>query len=114
MKVEEAPGKPFDRGRFALLLEALDGSGEPVLQEPPPPRTASEIVRATKDRVPPTLTLCRGCEQYVHPGTETCPFCSGDVGALAAAWEDREQRIAAAAARVQELMAKLNASGVQL
>ena len=27
VKVEEAPGKPFDAGRFALLLEPIDGSG---------------------------------------------------------------------------------------
>ena len=86
VKVEEAPGRPFDAGRFALLLEPIDGKGTPVVQEPPPPRPASEIIPAQTDRVPPSLTLCRGCEQYVHPGTTRCPFCdAGTSGPLPAA-----------------------------
>ncbi len=109
VKVENAPGTPFDRGRFALLLEPLDGNGEAVVQEPPPPRSLAEIAPAEKDRVPPTLTLCRGCEQYVQPGTRRCPFCDGDVPALAAAYRRRERRIAKAAARVESLLAQLSA-----
>jgi radical SAM protein with 4Fe4S-binding SPASM domain len=68
-------------GRFALLLEPLDGQGDAIVQEPPPPRAAHEIVRRDTDRVPPMLTLCRRCEQYVQPGTETCPFCGGNITA---------------------------------
>jgi len=67
-KVEGAPGLPFDYGRFDLILQPLDGSlGTSVVQTPPPPRPASERIRATVDRIPPTLPICRGCDQYVLP-----------------------------------------------
>ena len=67
-------------------------------------------MRATEDRVPPTLTLCRGCEQYVHPGTETCPFCSGNVTELAYAYARREAAIAAAADRLRAVLAATKAA----
>jgi Y-X(10)_GDL-associated radical SAM protein len=104
VKVEEAPGKPFDAGRFALLLEPIDGSGEAIVQEPPPPRAKSEIVRSTTDRVPQSMTLCRGCEQYVYPGTEICPFCGGDIVTLADDYARRQREIAEAAARLRAML----------
>ena len=110
VKVAEAPGKPFDRGCFALLLEPLDGNGEAVVQEPPPPRMLSDVTRNTADRVPPALTLCRGCEQYVYPGTAICPFCAGNVDELASAYAAKEAEIAAAAARLREVMARTAAA----
>jgi Y-X(10)_GDL-associated radical SAM protein len=112
VKVEEAPGKPFDAGRFALLLEPIDGSSEAIVQEPPPPRAKSEIVRSTTDRVPPSLTLCRGCEQYVYPGTESCPFCGGDIRALADGYAQQQREIAEAAARLRDLLAMKKAAAL--
>ena len=56
--------------------------------------------------MPPTLTLCHGCEQYVHPGTEYCPFCGGDVDALMEEHDEQETAIAEAAARVREILAR--------
>lgn len=114
VKVEDAPGTPFDRGRFALLLENLDGTGDATVQEPPPPRPASEIVRTTKDRIPQSLVLCRGCEQYVHPGTKLCPFCAGDVNLLAEEHEASERRIDQAKAELEQVLARIAAKGVQL
>lgn len=106
VKVQEAGPRSFDTGRFALLLEPLDGNGEAVVQEPPPPRPRSEIVPAAADRVPPALILCRGCEQYVYPETIDCPFCGGNVTALAESYAQNEAEIAAAAERVRALLAK--------
>jgi radical SAM protein with 4Fe4S-binding SPASM domain len=105
MKVQEAGPRSFDTGRFALLLEPLDGHGEAVVQEPPPPRPKSEIPRAAADRVPPQLVLCRGCEQYVYPDTVDCPFCGGDVAALADAYARNQAELTAAAERVRTLLA---------
>src|SRR4029077_15298472 len=104
----------FDAGRFALLLEPIDGSGEAVVQEPPPPRLKSEIVRTKTDRVPPSLTLCRGCEQYVHPGTESCPFCGGDIRALADSYAQRQRDIAEAATRLRNMLAAKKATAAAL
>ena len=105
VKVENAPGKPFDHGRFALVVEPLDGNGEAVVQVPPPARALTDVPRTTSDRVPPLLTLCRGCEQYVQPGTQLCPFCNGDVEQLAMTYAAKEAEIAAAADRLRALMA---------
>ena len=81
--MEEAPGLSFDYGRFQLVLEPADGGPGPrIVAEPPPP---SERKRLANYRVPPVLELCRGCDQYVFPGTATCPHCGGEVSALAQA-----------------------------
>jgi Y-X(10)_GDL-associated radical SAM protein len=83
VKVEDAPGLSFDYGRFQLVLEPADGGPGPrIVAEPPPP---AERKRLANYRVPPVLELCRGCDQYVFPGTATCPHCGGDVSALAQA-----------------------------
>ena len=103
-KVQEAGPRSFDTGRFALLLEPLDGNGEAVVQEPPPPRPQSDIPRAAADRVPPALILCRGCEQYVYPETIDCPFCGGNVPSLAEAYTHNQAEIAAAAGRLRALL----------
>ena len=105
MKVQEAGPRSFDTGRFALLLEPLDGNGEGMVQEPPPARPQSEIPRAADDRVPPALILCRGCEQYVYPETIDCPFCGGNVPALAEAYANNQTEISAAAERLRTLLA---------
>ena len=113
VKVQEAGPRSFDTGRFALLLEPLDGNGEAVVQEPPPPRPKSEIAPAAADRVPPALILCRGCEQYVYPDTIDCPFCGGNVPALAESYAQNEAAIAAAAARVRTLLAATSAQNIR-
>ncbi len=41
VQVEPAPGKPFDHGRFALILETLDGQPIPASQEPAREREAT-------------------------------------------------------------------------
>jgi rRNA maturation endonuclease Nob1 len=40
--------------------------------------------RKTKRTVPPKeLVLCRGCNRHVMPETKICPFCDGNIRALA-------------------------------
>jgi len=87
VKTEEAPGTPFDQGRFDLITEPLDGGAGPRTTAVPPPWEMKEPELRDVDRLPPTLSLCYGCLQYVHEGTEVCPHCGGNVPALA-----REQR----------------------
>jgi Y-X(10)_GDL-associated radical SAM protein len=84
VKTQEAPGTPFDQGRFDLITEPLDGRDGPRSVAVPPPWEMKEPELRATDRVPPTLDLCYGCRQYVHEGTETCPHCGGDVAFFAA------------------------------
>jgi hypothetical protein len=80
IKVEDAPGRPFDHGRFELVLEPLDGGEGPrVIAAPPPQRAPSERIHRSEGRVPTVLRLCHGCRQYVLPDAPACPHCGGDV-----------------------------------
>jgi hypothetical protein len=85
---EAAPGRSFDHGRFHLILEPVDGGpGERVIQTPPLARPASARARTAVDRVPATLPICRGCDQYVLAHETTCPHCGSDIAAAREAYE---------------------------
>ncbi|HYC90778.1 MAG TPA: GDL motif peptide-associated radical SAM/SPASM maturase [Thermoanaerobaculia bacterium] len=93
-QVAAAPGRPFDNGRFDLILEPLDGGpGERIV---PPPMPAAARKRTEQDRVPPALPLCRGCNQYVKPEEQECPHCGCDVAATRAAAAELERLLASA------------------
>ncbi|HYC89539.1 MAG TPA: GDL motif peptide-associated radical SAM/SPASM maturase [Thermoanaerobaculia bacterium] len=94
VKTEEAPGTPFDQGRFALITEPLDGGDGPRTIAEPPVWEMKEPQLDRPGRVPPTLEVCYGCKQYVYAGTTTCPHCGGDVPAFAREQRELEQAIA--------------------
>lgn len=83
-QVERAPGTPFDHGRFELILENADGTAVDHLP------LANNLVQISSTR-PKTkrsqkqkqLILCRGCHRHVFQGTKICPFCDGNIRALA-------------------------------
>src|SRR5918912_2172363 len=75
VRVEEAPGKPFDHGRFEIVLETTAGqplSGLPTstrLVQITSPRKRSAQASAKK-KSGPNLTqmiICRGCNRHVMP-----------------------------------------------
>jgi radical SAM protein with 4Fe4S-binding SPASM domain len=102
---EAAPGVPFDHARFELILEPVEGNGSPngkkgqaptratseqLIQISPLKRRPLTVKASDRPRTPPpALILCRGCRRYVLADTVTCPFCAGDVNALAVDYEDR-------------------------
>ncbi|UUL84006.1 hypothetical protein [Sphingomonas qomolangmaensis] len=63
---------------------------------------------ALTGRVAEQLPLCRGCRQFTRPGERECPFCGGDVAALASR-HAHHLSIARAAAR--DLSARIAAGG---
>jgi len=107
VKVSDAPGLPFDHGIFQLVVEPADGGeGARTVAEPPPVR--AERRRREEGYVPPVLTLCHGCDQFVLPGTSACPHCGGDVPALAA---EHAADLAEAEAATSELLRLLDRTG---
>lgn len=98
--VAPAPGRSFDHGRHALVLETTDGrhvstthapglvqlsrSGAPVPAKPA--RPSVEPPRAPR-RKPPRLVLCRACSRHVKQRTRACPFCGADIKAAERAYE---------------------------
>jgi Y-X(10)_GDL-associated radical SAM protein len=103
VKAEEAPGLSFDYGRFDLILEPLDGGPGPrEIQVAPPAR--GESTRATSDRVPPTLPICRNCNEYVFPHEQTCPHCGCDIASAATAWEASIGDVRSAAEALERIL----------
>lgn len=102
-KVADAPGLPFDNGRFDLILEPLDGSGAGERIVPPPAR-ATPSPRSAKDRVPPILPLCRACNLYVKPGTPNCPFCGADLAEAQREYDEVLIDVRAAIAEIEGAM----------
>jgi hypothetical protein len=105
-KTQEAPGTPFDQGKFDLITEPLDGSdGEHTVAVAPPWEMKEPELRDT-DRLPPTLDLCYGCMQYVHSGTQTCPHCNGDIAAFA----QQQHEVEDAIVELRRMIAAANSS----
>ncbi|HKY04878.1 MAG TPA: SPASM domain-containing protein, partial [Blastocatellia bacterium] len=131
VRVEAAPGTPFDYGLFELVLEHSDGSPYLPQGDVEQPRTqlaitnrpapnlvqlSSKLTAKPKKREPkkrepkakfaatPTMALCRGCNQYVARRTEVCPHCQGDVKALARQYEKKLRAAQRASDRLMELL----------
>lgn len=105
-QTESAPGVPFDHGEFELILETTAGHkpsslgaganktataanvgtvplARNALVQIAPSRKRKDQQR--QQRTPPSerLILCRGCRRHVYSDTKVCPFCEGDIVALA-------------------------------
>ena len=102
-KVADAPGLPFDNGRFDLILEPIDGRGPGERIVPPPARTTPPP-RTARDRVPPTLPLCRACRQYVKPETPDCHFCGADLAEAQREYDESMADVREALAELQRAM----------
>ncbi|HKQ99765.1 MAG TPA: radical SAM protein, partial [Pyrinomonadaceae bacterium] len=96
VRVEEAPGEPFDHGRFELVLETE--AGEPVsalsmsAAAKPVQITSSRKRKAgaSKHAAPgffEQLVICRGCNRHVTDGAVSCPHCGGNVKSLERAYQ---------------------------
>src|SRR5262249_26076662 len=87
-QVEKAPGNSFDHGRFELMVESVDGAS---VVESLPANGASLVQISSRRRKAKRgsaleskeLIICRNCDRHVFAGTRICPFCNGDVPALA-------------------------------
>ncbi len=98
-QVEAAPGKPFDHGRFELVVETLDGDASEAEALDLTPRDAS----ADHER----LVVCYGCRRHVFSGTAACPFCGADVEAARERYAAVLAEARAAAHRLVERLAAL-------
>ena len=105
-QAEPAPGLPFDHGRFDLILEPLDGSGnlgERIVIAPPPVlNSISREPRTGPNRIPPALIICRGCDQYVFSNETQCPHCGSDIRTI----NEEYSRNAAAAREAAEMLSQ--------
>ena len=55
-------------------------------------------------RMPPRLEVCRGCQYYIRPNTDVCPYCGGDVRALAIDYKEKLSVAMEAKERVEQLL----------
>jgi Y-X(10)_GDL-associated radical SAM protein len=113
VRVEEAPGQPFDHGRFELALETMEGepvSAISVTAATKPVQITSSRKRTAKAqgsgalRELPRLNICRGCNRHVLPEDTTCPHCQGNVRSLERAYQ---KNLRAAQRAYDQLLATL-------
>ncbi len=134
-QVEKAPGVPFDHGRFELVLEGANGSPPqldaaaakkqttPALNTiPMSGNTLVQIGSARKrggrkltQPAPVTssvdLILCRGCNRHVFEMTKVCPYCQGDIRALAKLYNKNLREAKRAYLGLLELLPREGATG---
>jgi len=97
VKVAEAPGQPFDFGRFEIVVEDMAGQRVPDALA----RDAKKRPRGRK------LVLCMNCQEYVFASERTCPHC--------AAPQPRRRRVTQPAEpRVQMLMDRIDHHSQQI
>lgn len=96
-KLEEAGPASFAVGRFDLVTERAS-DGERISSIGP---SGQVVELAWKHRgkrtsgegsVPPRLSLCHACNEYVHAHETTCPHCAADIGTSARTYEQAVQR----------------------
>ncbi|HET6891990.1 MAG TPA: SPASM domain-containing protein, partial [Pyrinomonadaceae bacterium] len=108
MQIERAPGKSFDHGRFALIVETLDGESLPNVKHSGMhdvvPISSNSLIQIRRSKTQHNrkvtllngkasarvkrvrtqrLEICRGCKRHVKTGTEICPHCGGCIKTLA-------------------------------
>jgi Y-X(10)_GDL-associated radical SAM protein len=107
-KVADAPGEPFDYGRFNLIVEPVSGGDGPrTIAVPPPVATDADRPR-NLGATPTALVLCHGCDQYVFPGTITCPHCGSDVASMAEQYATSLGEAEAAATELARYLESIN------
>jgi radical SAM protein with 4Fe4S-binding SPASM domain len=78
VKIKEAPGLPFDTGRFETVLESETG-------ERMPRRLARDRKKRPRGR---KLVLCAGCREYFFASEASCPHCGSRNKPAAVAGDD--------------------------
>ena len=112
VQIESAPGVPFDHGRFELLLETSDASSvvamplsnNALVQITPSKKRSTKHLQPSLPTESDTLILCRGCQRHVLPKTRICPFCDGDIRALAKLHEAKLNEARKAYVRLAKLL----------
>ncbi|MBI6853769.1 GDL motif peptide-associated radical SAM/SPASM maturase [Pseudomonas cichorii] len=89
VKIEEAACQSFAVGRFDLITEKIE-TGEKVSSV----SDSGQVIKLSwvnqgqkpqaEGRIPPQLSLCRGCQQYIHAHEVSCPHCNADVASVEA------------------------------
>jgi radical SAM protein with 4Fe4S-binding SPASM domain len=109
-QVEKAPGTPFDHGQFELIVETVDEHAVDTL-----PMASNTLVqikpaksRQTGKSHSKELIICRGCDRHVMSDTRDCPFCQGDVRALAKSYEKNMREARKAYHRLLKLLPQLD------
>ena len=110
-QVEKAPGTPFDHGQFELIVETVD---EHAVETLPMANSTLVQIKPAKSRQPAKATqseeliICRGCDRHVMFDTKVCPFCQGDVRALAKSYEKNMREARKADQRLLKLLPQLD------
>lgn len=114
VKRRDAAQAPFAVGEFELITERLvntDKSTGEVVNSSVGHGTLVQLGKNSdykpqtrEGRVPPTLDICRGCDEYVWPGERICPHCGSDIEEQAKAYAIEQRRRTELIAEVRRLI----------
>ncbi len=112
VKVREASQASFAVGEFELITERIAGDNKPA-ETLASTAGRTQLIQLACQKgdsspregcVPPTLDICRGCDQYVWPGENTCPHCGANLQEAATAFEEAHERRAQLIAQITQLV----------
>lgn len=116
-KTADAEGKPFDYGRFEIILETLEGEEVERITPELWDQTHAELLISNgnsrfrhsngENRVPPQLEICRSCDRHVHRGTVNCPFCEVNIAEVALQYDALIEEANTLAAELDEFVSNL-------
>jgi radical SAM protein with 4Fe4S-binding SPASM domain len=118
VKRREASKASFAIGEFELVVEPIPGrearAGE--VPEPPGPTEVPawrlpEGQPLAEGRVPPSLSLCRGCFSYLHAHETHCPHCGVDLAEAEARHAEDVRRRRSVMAEVRRLLSGARSEG---
>lgn len=86
-KIQEAPGTPFDRGLFEIVVE--NEKGEIIEVQSPDEGSYAPPLLSNEPRIPQSLVLCHDCNNFNYEHETACHFCGADIDAVNKAYDEK-------------------------
>lgn len=101
-KIQEAPGHSFDTGLFEIIVE--NEQGEIIEVQKPGMANDASLLLSDEPRMPETMVLCHGCNNFIYEHETQCSFCNADVQLVNTRYEQNMEAAVKALKKVEAMM----------